>query len=47
MGRFNYGFNHCKSPINKKEIWGCIDYKFNDKTLGMHWHPHKGGAALS
>ena len=46
-GRFiTMGLTITESPINKKRNMGMYRLqKFNDKTLGMHWHPHKGGAA--
>ena len=45
-GRFiTLGLTITESPINKKRNMGMYRLqKFDDKTLGMHWHPHKGGA---
>jgi len=46
-GRFiTMGLTVTESPINKKSNMGMYRLQMHDKnTLGMHWHPHKGGAA--
>jgi len=46
-GRFiTMGLTITESPINNKRNMGMYRLqKHDNKTLGMHWHPHKGGAA--
>jgi len=46
-GRFiTMGLTITESPINKKTNMGMYRLQMHDQDkLGMHWHPHKGGAA--
>jgi|TARA_B100001142_G_scaffold78366_1_gene79119 4-hydroxy-3-polyprenylbenzoate decarboxylase len=46
-GRFvTMGLTVTQSPVNSKVNMGMYRLqKHDNKTLGMHWHPHKGGAA--
>ena len=46
-GRFiTLGLTITESPINKKANMGMYRLQVHDNyRLGMHWHPHKGGAA--
>lgn len=46
-GRFiTLGLVLTNDPISKKRNLGIYRmHVYDDKTTGMHWHPHKGGAA--
>jgi len=46
-GRFiTMGLTITQSPLTSKRNMGMYRLQMHDhETLGMHWHPHKGGAA--